>query len=48
MIEQGISPIAIADRLGHESAQTTLNTYTHLYPNRQKEVADKLQEALTF
>lgn len=48
MIEQGISPIAIADRLGHESAQTTLTTYTHLYPNRQKEVAAKLQEALTF
>ncbi len=48
LIEQGISPIAIADRLGHESVQTTLNTYSHLYPGKQKEVADKLQKVLTF
>lgn len=48
LIEQGISPLAVADRLGHESAQTTLTTYSHLYPGKQKEVADKLQEALTF
>lgn len=48
LIEQGISPIAIADRLGHESAQTTLNTYSHLYPGKKKEVADKLQAVLPF
>lgn len=48
LIEQGISPIAIADRLGHESVQTTLNIYSHLYPGKQKEVADKLQEILPF
>ncbi len=48
LIEQGISPIAIADRLGHESAQTTLTTYSHLYPGKQKEVADKLQKVLSF
>ena len=48
LIEQGISPLAIADRLGHESAQTTLNTYSHLYPGKKREVADKLQKMLTF
>ena len=48
LIEQGISPLAIADRLGHESAQTTLTTYSHPYPGKQKEVADKLQKVLTF
>ncbi len=48
LIEQGISPLAIADRLGHENVQTTLNVYSHLYPGKQKEVADKLQKALTF
>lgn len=48
LIEQGISPLAIADRLGHESVQTTLNIYSHLYPGKQKEIADQIQNVLSF
>lgn len=44
LIELGFSPLAIADRLGHESVKTTLDTYSHLYPNKQDELAQKLQE----
>lgn len=44
LIECGFSPLAIADRLGHENIQTTLNTYGHLYPNKQEEIADKLNK----
>ena len=44
LIELGFSPLLIADRLGHEKVETTLNTYSHLYPHRQSEVALKLQE----
>lgn len=44
LIEQGFSPIAIRDRLGHEDIQTTLNTYGHLYPNKQEEIASRLEE----
>lgn len=44
LIELGFSPLAIADRLGHESIKTTLDTYSHLYPNKQDELAQKLQE----
>ncbi len=33
----------IIDRLGHENVETTLNTYSHLWPHKQEEVADKLQ-----
>lgn len=44
LIEQGVQPIVIARRVGHESVQTTLNTYGHLYPNKQREVADMLNE----
>lgn len=44
LIEQGFSPLLIADRLGHESVQVTLNTYAHLYPNKQEQVAARLQE----
>ena len=43
LIELGFSPLLIAERLGHENIETTLNTYSHLYPNKQAELADKLQ-----
>lgn len=42
LIELGFTPIAIAERLGHERVETTLNTYGHLYPNKQYHMADKL------
>lgn len=38
----GFSPLVIADRLGHEKITTTLQIYSHLYPNKQAEVAEKL------
>ena len=44
LIELGFSPLAIADRLGHEKVETTLNTYSHLFPHKRDEVAAKLQE----
>lgn len=37
----GFSAPAIADRVGHESIDITLN-YAHLFPSRQTEMADKL------
>ena len=44
LIEMGFSPIAVADRLGHEKVSTTLNTYGHLFPNKQAGMAEKLNE----
>ncbi|HCB65334.1 MAG TPA: hypothetical protein DEP43_05155 [Ruminococcaceae bacterium] len=44
LIELGFSPLLIADRLGHEKVETTLNTYSHLWPHKQSEVAAKLQD----
>ena len=35
LVEMGFTPLAIAERLGHEKIETTLNTYSHLYPNKQ-------------
>lgn len=43
LIEQGFSPLVIKERLGHENIETTLNTYSHLYPTKQSEIAEKLQ-----
>ena len=44
LIELGVAPLTISERLGHEDIKTTLNTYSHLYPNKQSEVAEMLTE----
>ena len=41
LIEKGFTPLLIAERLGHEKIETTLETYSHLFPNKQNEVASK-------
>lgn len=41
LIELGFSPLEIANRLGHEKVETTLNTYSHLYPNKQTKLAER-------
>lgn len=42
-IELGFSPVAIAERMGHEGINITFN-YAHLYPSKQKALAEKLDE----
>ena len=42
LVEMGFPPLLIAERLGHERVQTTMETYSHLYPNKQAEVANRL------
>lgn len=42
LISLGESALVIRDRLGHEDIKTTLGTYGHLYPNTNRDVADKL------
>lgn len=38
----GAQPNLVADRLGHEKIQTTLSTYSHLYPNQARNLAEQL------
>lgn len=40
--ELGAQPRLVAERLGHEKVQTTLDTYSHLYPNQARDLADQL------
>jgi integrase len=47
LIEMGFSILLISERLGHENIETTLQTYSHLYPNKQSEVSDRLQQLKT-
>jgi integrase len=42
LIELNFSPLLISERLGHEKIETTLNIYSHLYPNKQAELARTL------
>lgn len=48
LIEQGIEPLLIQARLGHEKIETTLKTYSHLYPNRNMQVADYMDSIITM
>lgn len=45
LIHKGVEPLLIKERLGHRDIKITLNTYGHLYPSRQKAVADMLDES---
>lgn len=44
LIELGFSPLEISNRLGHESVKTTLDTYSHLYPDKDQVLADRLNQ----
>lgn len=46
LIELGFSPLLISERLGHEKIQTTLDTYSHLYPNKDVIVSKKLDRLI--
>ncbi len=46
LVEMGFSPLEISERLGHEKIETTLNIYSHLYPDKQSRLAEKDQEFL--
>ena len=45
LAELGFSPVEIAERLGHERIETTLNIYSHVYPGKRELIAAKLDEA---
>ena len=44
LIEKSYPIIAIKERLGHKNIQTTLDIYGHLYPNKDKEIADEIDK----
>lgn len=44
LINQGCDALILADRLGHEKVSTTLNTYSHLFPHKQQELVDNLEQ----
>jgi integrase len=47
MLQQGINPKIVQERLGHSQISLTLNTYSHVLPNMQEEAAEKLDQLIT-
>jgi len=46
MLQLGINPKIVQERLGHSSIVTTLDTYSHVVPTLQREAADILDARL--
>lgn len=46
LIEMGVPILLVSERLGHENIETTLKTYSHLYPGRHDETVKKLDEMI--
>lgn len=44
LIDMGFDALEISERLGHESVKTTLDTYSHLYPDKDKKLAGALNK----
>ena len=44
LINKGCSPLEVKERLGHEKIETTLNTYSHLYPDSKDKLVDMLED----
>ncbi|WP_018759825.1 site-specific integrase [Paenibacillus terrigena] len=42
LLQQGVHPKIVSERLGHSSVVITLDTYSHLLPNLQADAADGL------
>ena len=46
MLAVGTNPQVVQETLGHADLSVTLDTYSHLLPNMQDEVAEKINELL--
>lgn len=44
LVNMGFDIKEISNRLGHESVKTTLDTYSHLYPDKDQQLADRLNQ----
>ena len=44
LINLDFPPLVVSERLGHESVKTTLEIYSHLYPDKAASVAEKLEK----
>lgn len=48
LLQAGVHPKIVSERLGHANIGITLTTYSHVLPNRQQAAADRLAELLAL
>lgn len=46
LLTMGVHPKAVQERLGHSNITMTMNTYSHVLPSVQQDVASKMDDAL--
>ena len=47
LLVQGVSPRVVMDILGHSEIAMTMDTYSHVVPELQRGVADKMESVLS-
>lgn len=47
LLQQGVHPKIVQERLGHSSIQITLDTYSHVAPGLQEAAAARFDQAFT-
>lgn len=47
MLAEGVHPKIVSERLGHSTVTLTLDTYSHVLPDMQREAAEKLDALLS-
>ena len=48
LLEQGVNPKVVSERLGHASVATTMDIYSHVLPDMQEKAALAIDAALTL
>jgi hypothetical protein len=48
MLQQGVHPKVVQERLGHSEISLTLNTYSHVLPSMQEEAAEAVDGLITL
>ena len=46
LLEQGIHPKVVSERLGHSQISITLDTYTHVIPSLQEQATDQFDKLI--
>ncbi len=46
LLEAGVSPKVVQERLGHSTITTTMDTYAHVTPTMQRAAADRFADAV--
>ena len=46
LLSQGVHPRVVMELLGHSTIMLTMNTYSHVIPDFQREAAEKVETAL--